>query len=108
MENKEKLQQLMQDEKFLKEILNLETIEEVQDAFKKKDVDISTDDLEQIRELIIKSIDNDYELSEEELEEICGGFAITGTLLLIAKAILMGILSAAGTALAKKWLFKKS
>ncbi len=107
MENKEKLQQLMQDEKFLKEILDLETIEEVQHAFKEKGVNISTEDLKSVRELIIKFIDNNYELSEEELEEICGGSAITGILIFILKAILAGIITGGATQLTKKWLSKK-
>ncbi len=98
----------MQDEEFLKEIVVLETIEEVQQAFKEKDVDISIEDLEKIRELIIKSMDNNYELSEEELEKICAGFAITGALIFIAKALLTGALGVVGSSLAKNGYLNKA
>ncbi len=106
MENKEKLQQLMQDEEFLKEILVLETAEEVQQAFKEKDVDISIEDLKKIKELIKKSINEDYELTEEELEEITGGSFLTA---LIIQPILTAFFSVIGTSLGQKifgWLFK--
>ncbi len=106
MENKEKLQQLMQDEEFLKEILVLETAEEVQQAFKEKDVDISIEDLEKIKELIKKSINEDYELTEEELKEITGGSFLMD---LIIKPIITAFFNVLGTSLGKKifgWLIK--
>ena len=107
MENKEKLQQLMQNEEFLKEILVLETPEEVQQAFKENDVDISIEDLEKIKELIRKSMNKNYELTEEELEEIVGGSV--NLLDLIIKPILTAFFSILGTSIGQKlcgWLFK--
>ena len=107
MENKEKLQQLMQDEEFLKKILVLETPEEVQGAFKENGVDISIEDLEKIKELIKKSMNENYELTEEELEEIIGGSV--DLLDLIIKPIVTAFFGVLGTAIGKKffgWLLK--
>ncbi len=113
MDNKEKLQQLVQDEEFLKEILALETIEEVQQAFKGRDVDISIEDLEKIRELMAKAINNNYELTEEDLEKICGSGSdyeddIKGY---IIEPIVTAFFKVLGTSLGEKffkgWLFRK-
>ncbi len=109
MENKEKLQQLMQDEEFLKEILVLKTVEEVQQAFKEKGADISIEDLERIRELITKIIENNYELTEEELEKICGGNGLLEDF--IIAPIVTSFFKVLGNALGEKifigWLFRK-
>ena len=108
MENKEKLQQLMQDEEFLKEIMVLETVEEVQQAFKEKGADISIEDLDRIRELITKIIESNYELTEEELEKVCGGGYLEDFIIV---PIVTSFFKVIGNALGEKifigWLFKK-
>ena len=84
----DKLQEVLADEAFVKELLNIEKPEDVQIALEKKDIELTLDEICQISEFL-KKIQNgevsqeqlqsmsDGELSEDELEEVSGGFVLT-------------------------------
>ena len=96
----DKLQEVLSDEAFAKELLSMEKPEEVQIALEKKGVEMSLDEIHQIGELMRKVQNGevtkeqvqsiaDGELSEDELEEVAGGFGIFA---------IIGILIAGGLA----------
>ena len=74
MENKEKFKELMQDEEFVTKLLELQTPEEVQTAFKSDGVILTVDEVKEV----IKELDtiSGY-ISEKELENISGGVKVT-------------------------------
>ena len=78
MENKEKFKELMQDEEFVTKLLELQTPEEVQEEFKKEDIDISVEEVEQLGSIINYMIkEGKNQLTEDDLGKISGG-ATTG------------------------------
>ena len=89
-ELQEKLQEVLSDEGFARELLAMERPEDVQIALEKKDIELSLDEVRQIGETI-QNIQSgeisqeqlesmaDGELSEEELGEVAGG-TIIGTI----------------------------
>ena len=99
----EKLQEVLSDEAFAKELLQMEKPEDVQVALEKKDIDLSLDEISQIGEYMNKVQNGeisqeqvqsmvDGELSEDELEEVAGGFIIS----LIVSLAIGGAIGAAG------------
>ena len=92
--NEQKIKNVFADEEFVVSIMNMETAEEVQAALAEKEIEISVEEIEAIRE---KLISKDGELSEEDLEDVSGGVVITATVTGILCAIFGGISAAAGT-----------
>ncbi|NPV91233.1 MAG: Nif11-like leader peptide family natural product precursor [Firmicutes bacterium] len=72
MADQAKVQEVFSDEVFVKNLLALETPEEVQAALQKKGVDLTVEDIVKIRDLIAKK-QNAGELSDEDLEGVAGG-----------------------------------
>lgn len=63
--------EVFSDKEFVKSLLLMETAEEVQAALKEKGVDLTVEDILQIREMCGRA--DAEELSEEELENVAGG-----------------------------------
>ncbi len=84
--NEERIKELFSDEAFVKEVLALETPEEVQAAFAEKDVDLSVAEIQKAYEIL--SEHEGEELSEEDLEQVAGGELIV--LLAVALACALG------------------
>lgn len=78
----EKLKKVMSDEAYVKELLALETPEEVQASLEEKDVEMSLDEIKQATNLLSRY--SDGELSEDELAEIAGGCAACVTCAIIS------------------------
>lgn len=86
MTNEAMIQAVFQDETFVKGLFELETPEEVQAALRGRDVEVSVDEIRQVRELLVKRMEKGEELTDEELEGVAGGVICIagGTLLLLA------------------------
>lgn len=70
----EKIQQVMSDQEFVKELLSLENAEDVQAKFAEKDIALSLDDIKLIKDTIIAKLESgSTELSEDDLETVAGG-----------------------------------
>ena len=80
----EKIKEVLSDESFVKELLETENVEDVQAKLAAKGVDLSTDEIKQIGDTIVKVAEGEItqeqlekaangELSEEELEQVAGG-----------------------------------
>lgn len=71
---KNEITETMRNEDFVNSILDMQTAEEVKEAFKEKGVDISLEEIKTIESIINKMVEkNSTELSDEDLSEISGG-----------------------------------
>ena len=84
--NEALIKEIFSDEAFLKSLSEMETAEEVQAALKEKGLDLSIDDILKIQKTLTSQ--ENGELSEDEMENVAGGFAITAG---IVSAIAGGI-----------------
>lgn len=72
--SEEQIKELFSDETFVASILEMETPEEVQKALSERGLDLSLEEINTIQ----NSLSNEEEeLSEDQLEEVAGGFAVT-------------------------------
>lgn len=77
--DKHQIMEVMRDEDFVNEILDMQTTEEVRDAFAEKGIEISLEEFDIISQIISKMVDrNTTELSDDDLEEISGGSLVSG------------------------------
>ena len=74
--DKEKFTALLRDEAFVKELIEQETVEDAQKLFASKGVDITVEQINEIRNGVIARVgDDSEELSDDQLENVAGGFA---------------------------------
>ncbi|MBQ9480084.1 MAG: hypothetical protein IJU71_11100, partial [Selenomonadaceae bacterium] len=81
--DKEKITALMQDEAFVKELVGQEDVEDVRKLFASKGVELTVEQIDEIRKGVAARVgDGDEELSDDQLENVSGGFAdaITGVI----------------------------
>ena len=86
--NDQHIKEVFSNEAFVKELLELETPEEVQAALKEKDIDMTEGEIIALRNEIIKlaeKVQSGEELSLEQMDEVAGGGIL---------AIGMGVLGA--------------
>jgi hypothetical protein len=79
--NKERIKEIFSDEEFVVELLGLENPEDAQALLKTKGIDLELDQVRKMGEIINKQLNavttEEGEISEEELEDVAGGwFAI--------------------------------
>ena len=77
--NEERIKEVFSDEEFVKELFSKETPEEAQAMLAEKDIDLTVEELIQLRELIIKKAqqtDDNEELVDDDLEDVAGGSVI--------------------------------
>lgn len=70
----EKLNEVLSDRAFVNSLLELETMEEVQAALKEKGLDLSAEELAFVRNRFTKMASG-KELSDEDLENVAGGYS---------------------------------
>ena len=58
--SKEKIREIFEDEAFVKEIFNLESVAEVQMALKEKGLELTEDELMSIRDIITKIEEGEF------------------------------------------------
>lgn len=87
----ERIKELLADEAFVAKLTELETPEEVVAAFKEKDVEVSVDDITNVKTQLEKMNESGGELSEDELEDVAGGSIILTTLIYGAAYAITGI-----------------
>ena len=107
--NMEKMKEVFSDEEFVKSLFELETPEEVQAALKEKEIELSTDEICQMRDFLSryqegtlteeekKAVElagkyGEGELSEEELENVSGGGVVLAMAFLISVCVTVGLL----------------
>ena len=73
--NEAKIKEVFSEEAFVKELLEKETPEEVQKMLEKKDIELSIEEIVNLREMLIERIEKTQteELSDDDLESVSGG-----------------------------------
>ena len=108
--NTERIKEVFSDEEFVKSLFELETPEEVQAALEEKEIEMTIEEIGQVRDLLIRYQEGEFteeelkalelvqnnedgELSDEELENVAGGELIIGVLVVcgILLAVAVGI-----------------
>ncbi len=98
--DEQRIKELLADEEFVKELVALETPEEVQAMLEEYDIEVTTEEIQQIHDFLVEH--EGEELSEEDLENVAGGFGLIILALIIVGAIATGTL--AGTVgLGRRW-----
>ena len=78
--DKHQIMEVMRDEDFVNEILDMQTTEEVKEAFAEKGLELSLEEIDIISQIINKMVDKiTTELSDDDLREISGGSVVSGT-----------------------------
>jgi lactobin A/cerein 7B family class IIb bacteriocin len=85
--NEEQIKEIFSDEAFTSSLLELETAEEVQSALSGKGLDLSLDEITNIRSYILATAEQGGELAEEQLETVTGGIALVAIGIIIGVAI---------------------
>lgn len=75
--NEQQIKELFSDEAFTASILEMETPEEVQKALSDKGLELSLEEISTIQNSLLN---NEGELSEDELENVAGGIAVTAVI----------------------------
>ena len=86
-EQAKKLQEVFADKSFAEKLLGLDTAEEVQAALKDNGVELSTQEIVGIRDVLVKQLESGEEIAPEQLKNVAGGFAITTICSIIFAAI---------------------
>ncbi len=75
----EKLTELLKDKAFVEEFFKQETAEDAQKFLAPKGVDVTIDELNQLRDAVVARLDdsNGDELSDDQLDNVAGGIAVT-------------------------------
>ncbi len=72
-ERKEKIKLALKDQKFIKRISELNDEKEIQKIFIEKNIELTLEEISQLKKLFFKSIKNNGELSDEDLDSVAGG-----------------------------------
>ena len=73
MTNEAILREVFSDEEFAKSLFALETPQEVQTALQDRNIELSIDEIMNLRDRIVKAQEPGAELSDEELEWVSAG-----------------------------------
>jgi len=97
--NEQHIKEVLSDEAFVGALIKLETAEDAQKALKEKGVDVSVEELNKIREQMMKLAESDGELTLEQMDDAAGGLllgtAFLGVALTVAGAAVGGAVVAA-------------
>ena len=81
-----RIKEVFADEAFVRQLFSLETPEEAQAALKAKGIALSIDEIQKLRDLLLRASQEGDELSVEQLDNVAGGYLdiITGIIITIA------------------------
>ena len=98
----EKLAELLKDKAFAAELMKQATAEDAQKFIAAKGVEVSLEDLQSIRAEILKQEQTGEELSDDQLENVAGGFNFT-PFVNIAKTLITEVPNAIKEIKTLKW-----
>jgi hypothetical protein len=78
--DEQRIQEVFSDEEFVQKLFSLETPEEAQAALKEKGVEVSVEELNQLRDFVIANVNENGELALDALDDVAGGFGFLGNL----------------------------
>ena len=92
--DEKRIKEVFADEAFVKSLFAMESPEEVQKALKDKDIEVSIEDILNLRDSLMRAAEaarkNGGELALEELDEAAGGFVLLTAAYLINTALISG------------------
>jgi len=92
-----KIEELVKNESFIKELLSMESNEAVIALFKNNGVDITNEEVEELAKGLDQMLNSEANLSEEELQNISGG--VIGTSFVVGWALKAAAVLIAGKAI---------
>lgn len=101
-ERKKKLFTVLGDLSLGEDFMKAETFEDVKEIFVRKGINVTEEEVDEVMNLIAENTEG--EVSENELAQVSGGFALTGALLYGGAALI----TYGAAYLAGKWAKKKS
>ncbi len=99
--NEERIKVLFSDEAFVKELMALETPEEVQALLAENEIDLSVEEIKQLNEFLSEHAGE--ELTEEDLENVAGGFLDCALLAIALAAVVCGVIVGIEQARRRRW-----
>ena len=78
--NELKIKEIFSDQTFVESLMEMENAEDVQAAIADKGIELTLNDIEALRTQLSNTSE---ELSEDDLENVAGGFAISATVIAI-------------------------
>lgn len=88
--NIEKFKEALQDAEYVKELAELDFLEAIQAKLAEKGLELSLDEVENLVEQVVKAAEKkDTELSENDLDDVAGGFVTP--MLGVAAALVVAI-----------------
>ena len=94
--NEERIKEVFADEEFVKELFSKETPEEAKALLEEKDIDVSIEELVELKDIIIAKLqatenDETVELTEADLSDVAGGtFGISVVIAIVGILVLCG------------------
>jgi len=90
--NEERIKEIFADEEFVKELFSKETPEEAQALLAEKDINLSVEEIVKLKDIItakLQAAENSEsaELTEEELEDVAGGYLGIATIVIVSIAV---------------------
>ena len=105
--NEARIKEVFSDEAFVKEMVSKDTPAEVKALLAEKGIDVSENDILQLRKLVEKKLsqaEDSEELDENDLEDVAGGFGPAGlgiAIWVVTAVVLAG--GFGGLAAEKRW-----
>lgn len=84
------LVEILENEQFQKEVVNVSTPEEMQQLIAVHGMELSVDEVMELCGQIVKTMNGD-EISEDELDNVAGGVVILGVTIATSKLIALGV-----------------
>ena len=91
--NEERIKEIFSDKEFVKELFSKETPEEAQALLAEKDIDLTVAEIIKFGEVVAQKLQQaeetgeNVELTEEELEDVAGGYLGIATIIIVSIAI---------------------
>lgn len=85
-----RIKEAFADEQYVKELFALEKPEDAQAKLREKGISMTLEEVKAIPQALQMLQANDGELSEDALEDVAGGFAVTASVLGAAVAMFVG------------------
>lgn len=106
MNFEERIKEVFSDEVFVKQLLEQEEAEQVQELLRDKEIDLSIEDIAQIKDMVGKMANgemNPEELSEDDLESVAGGIALCPAMAILGFFAFMKTVDIVNEATKRRW-----
>ena len=106
MNLEERIKELFADEAFVKQLLEQEEAEQVQELLRDKEVELSVEEINQLKDMVAKMASgeiNPDELSEDDLESVAGGIAMCPALAILGFFAFMKTIEIVDQATNRRW-----